>query len=187
MKNDAQMRKQEIYSSSYPLVITLSQSFLSLVYSRPRPVVLPLSATKHACVRFDRETTVYGWLHNCVSQPSHDLACVAHGISTHKCAFDWSYLGISIRKIVVANLWYHDSWTIWTLDTAEYFISSRFQGMQRIATQIIFYSLYYGKPSVEHTLSLRVAAPSPRQRKNGEGEGAATRGPTPPNFNELFL
>ena len=22
------------------------------------------------------------------------------------------YLGISIRKIVVANLWYHDSWTI---------------------------------------------------------------------------
>ena len=82
------MRKQEIYSSSYPLVITLSQSFLSLVYSCPRPVDLPLNATKHACVRFDGETTVYGWLHNCMSQPSHDLACVAHGISTLKYAFD---------------------------------------------------------------------------------------------------
>ena len=132
------MCKQEIYSSSYPLVITRSQSFLSLVYSCPRPVVLLLSVTKHARVGFDGEATVYGWLHNCMSQPSHDLACVAHGISTLKYAFDWSYLGISIRKIVVANIWYHDSWTIWTLDTAEYFISRRFQGMQRIARQIIF-------------------------------------------------
>ena len=137
------MCKQEIYSSSYPLVITLSQSFLSLVYSFPRPVVLPLSATKHARVWFDGEATVYGRLHNSMSQPSHDLACVSHGISTLKYAFDWSYLGISIRKIVIANLWYHDFWTIWTLDTAEYFISSRFQGIQRIPKQIIFQSLFH--------------------------------------------
>ena len=79
------MRKQEIYSSSYPLVIALSQSFLSLVYIRPRPVVLPLSGAK---LRFEGETTAHGWLHNCMSQPSRDLACVSHGISTLKYAFD---------------------------------------------------------------------------------------------------
>ena len=69
--HEKRMCKQEIYSSSYPLVITLSQSFLSLVYNCPRPVVLPLSATKHARVGvgFDGEATVYGWLHNCMSQP----------------------------------------------------------------------------------------------------------------------
>ena len=123
-------------------------------------MVLPPSATKEARVGFDGETTVYGWLHNCMSQPSRDLACVSHGISTLKYAFDWSFLGISIRKIVVANLWYHDFWTIWTLDTAEYFISSRLQGMQRMPKQIILNKSIYV---------------SPRQSKNGEG-GAATRG-----------
>ena len=82
------MRKQEIYSSSYPLVITLSQSFLSLVFSCPRPVILLLSVTKHVRVGFDGEATVYGRLRNCMSQPSHDLACVSHGISTLKYAFD---------------------------------------------------------------------------------------------------
>ena len=33
----------------------------------------------------------------------------------------------SATKGFVANLWYHDFWTIWTLDTSEWFISNSFQ------------------------------------------------------------
>ena len=73
-------------------------------------------------------------------------------------AFDWSYCRIRIRKHLVTYLFYRDFWTIWTLHTSEYFISSKFLGiaMLWIPKQAIFrfHSTYFYSRvlSIEHAL-----------------------------------